>query len=152
MEVTQTVTSNKDSIPAHYVALSSYGCHKGNTEQKASAEYKLLYRAWKNELLGGIKFMANPHDKHGKIFVDPADADRVIDSAAKPAPAISVLSPNLSGDSVSINAALSMAEMRLTLSRIESILERLAVAAESIATQPHEPAGSWRDMNGDVMN
>jgi hypothetical protein len=133
MEVTQTVTSNKDSIPAHYVALSSYGCHKGNTEQKASAEYKLLYRAWKNELMGGIKFMANPHDKHGKIFVDPADAERVIAAGANPAPAISALSPNLAGDSASLNAALSMAEMRLTLSRIELILDRLAGAAEKIA-------------------
>jgi hypothetical protein len=42
--------------------------------------------------------------------------------------------------------------MRLTLSRIELILDRIAVAAESVATQPHEPVGSWRDMNGDAMN
>jgi hypothetical protein len=35
-----------------------------------------------------------------------------------------------------LDAVLSIAEMRLTLGRIELILERLAVAAESLATQP----------------
>jgi len=42
-----------------------------------------------------------------------------------------------------VNAATASIE------RIEKVLERLALAVESIATQP---AGSWRDMNGEVMN
>jgi hypothetical protein len=33
---------------------------------------------------------------------------------------------------------MSVAEMRLTLARIEAVLERLATAAEAIATQPRK--------------
>ena len=152
MDVLQTVTSMKGTIPAHYVPLSSYGCHKGNSDQKASSEYKLLYRAWCSGQLSGIKFMSNPHDKRGQIFVCPTDAQRLIDAAAKSVESAMVFKKKPAGDAASFDAALSMAEMRLTLGRIELILERLAVAAESLATQPHEPAGSWRDMNGEVMN
>ena len=139
MDVLQTVTSMKGTIPANYVPLSSYGCHKGNSDQKASAAYKLLYRAWCSGQLSGIKFMSNPHDKRGQIFVCPTDAQRVFDAAAKSAESSVVLKKKPAGDAASFDAALSMAEMRLTLDRIELILERLAVAVESMATQPQTP-------------
>ena len=85
-EVVQAVTSKKSDIPGHYIAISSYGCHKGNTDKKASEEYKSLYRAWCDARIGGIKFMHSVHDKRGQIFIDPSDAERVISESARPKP------------------------------------------------------------------
>jgi hypothetical protein len=48
----------------------------------------------------------------------------------------------------------SLADIATSLAGVERLLDRLATAVESIATAPkqHEPAGSWRDMNGELMN
>jgi len=147
MAATQRVTSDKKDIPSHYVQLSSYGCN--SRSKPATAEYQTLHHAWSARKLSGWKLMSTPSDQRGPIFVDPVEAEQIIASirVGQDSP-----SDDDSDDSSSFNAALSIAEMRLTLGRIELILERLAVAAESLATQPHEPAGSWRDMNGEVMN
>ena len=141
MDVIQSVTSNRKDIPAHYIAISSFGCHKGNTDQKASAEYKVLYRAWCDEQIGGIKFMANPHDKRGQIYVDPAEAQRLIDGAARQRlPKKSIECDAKSGSASQIEAAAaSLASIDTTLDEIYRVLERLTTAVEGIATQPKTP-------------
>jgi hypothetical protein len=145
MEIVQSVTSNRSDIPVHYIPISSYGCHKGNTDKKASEEYKLLYRAWCDEEIGGIKFMANPHDKRGKIFVDPADAGRLIDAMRRPKRPPSVEARNAAasversatvGQSQIESALIALCEINNGLTLMQATLERLATAAESIATQP----------------
>lgn len=149
-EIVQSVTSKKSDIPAHYVAMSSYGCHKGNTEQKASEEYKAIYRAWSDERIGGIKFMNSVHDKRGQIFVDPSDAGRVIAESTKPKSKPVVFAKT--GDQTSLEtgllsvfasefrtAVLALCEINNGISLIESTLERLTAAVESIATQPKPP-------------
>jgi hypothetical protein len=110
------------------------------------ADQRKLSEAHTDGLIPAVKLMRSVNDRGGPVWVSPDDARLVLQSE-KPEP-----SKALAGDAASFDAALSMAEMRLTLGRIELILERLAVAAESLATQPNEPAGSWRDMNGEVMN
>lgn len=52
--------------------------------------------------------------------------------------------------SVAAAACESLASVGTTLDEIYRVLERLTAAVESIATQPKpEPAGTWRDMNGE---
>jgi hypothetical protein len=146
-EIVQAVTSKKSDIPNHYIAISSYGCHKGNTEKKASEEYKSLYRAWSDERIGGIKFMHSVHDKRGQIFVDPSDADRVIAESTrpKPKPVLSDKSGGQRGLQFRVNgvpvgdldaAVSSLCEINNGISLIHATLDRLANAVESIATQP----------------
>jgi hypothetical protein len=149
-EVVQAVTSKKSDIPSHYIAISSYGCHKGNTDKKESEEYKSLYRAWCDGRIGGIKFMHSVHDKRGQIFIDPSDADRVILESvrAKPKPAAaaqvggeSALKFRVNGIAVGhCEAAVSaLCEINNGITLMQATLERLATAVESIATQPKTP-------------
>ena len=140
MDIVQSVTSNKKDIPQHFIPISSYGCHKGNSERKATREYKVLYRAWCDEQMSGIKFMANPHNKNGQIFVDPAEASRIIESATAPGS-----SPKAAADSKTAtnpqyaSACESLADIAQSLAGVERLLERLVDAAEAIATQPKTP-------------
>lgn len=146
-EVVQSVTSKKSDIPSHYIAISSYGCHKGNTDKKASEEYKSLYRAWCDERIGGIKFMHTVHDKRGQIFVDPSDADRVISESARPktkpvtsAQAGSERSLQFRANGVTAGqveaAVVALCEINNGITLMHATLERLATAVESMATQP----------------
>ena len=158
-EISQSVTSRRSDIPPGYIPISSFGCHKGNTDRKASEEYKALYQAWCDERIGGIKLMKSVHDKRGQIFVAPGDADRVIAEYRHPKQ-----KPKAIATSVGSNCdALRMLENVLlpgvfdclnamcgSIERSEKLIERLTTAVESIANQPKaEPTGYWRDMNGE---
>ena len=140
MEITQSVTSRRGEIPPNYIPISSFGCHKGNTGQKGSEEYKVLYRAWIYEQISGIKLMKSVHDKRGQIFVDPADADHVIAQNCQPKTKSKLL-VTAGAPKVFDAAALaceSLACIDTTLDEICRVLERLATAVESVATQPKE--------------
>lgn len=139
-EITQSVTSRRVDIPPDYIAISSFGCHKGNSDQKASVEYKVLYRAWIDEQISGIKLMKSVHDKRGQIFVDPADADRVIAQNCQPKtkPKLSVTVGHPKEFDASTLACESLACIDTTLDELCRVLERLATAVESVATQPKE--------------
>jgi hypothetical protein len=154
MEIIQSVTSNRRDIPSHFIAISSFGCHKGNTDKKASTEYKVLYRAWCDEQIGGIKFMANPHDKRGQIFVDPADAQRLINASIRPKATLPTAPSKRATDLQYESVCESLGDIASGLGHVVTLLERLATAVESIATAPkqHEPVAAWRDMNGELMN
>lgn len=160
MEITQSVTSRRLDIPSGYIPISSFGCHKGNTDKKASEEYKALYQAWCDERISGIKLMKSVHDKRGQIFVDPVDADRVIAAYRQPKPIAK--SRPVSGDLFAgvekrhvESACESLADISSALGilhKIVPLLERMAAALESIATQPKdEPAGVWPDINGESL-
>jgi hypothetical protein len=140
MEIVQSVTSNKKDIPQHFIPISSYGCHKGNSERKATREYKVLYRAWCDEQMSGIKFMANPHNKNGQIFVDPAEAKRVIEATIAPIPSPKVAVETKRANDLQYESACeSLADIAQSLAGVERLLERLVDAAEAIATQPKTP-------------
>jgi hypothetical protein len=178
MSAKQHVTSDKQQIPRHYVPLSSFGCHSG--DRPATPEYLALSAAWKSKSLSGWKLMSTPNDIRGRVFVDPAEASEILaghrDStlhAGVPAqekatlgatkkfsddPEYSDLREGVLACSAVIRHWLLVQspgyfdcvnEATASIERIEKVLERLALAVESIATQP---AGSWRDMNGEVMN
>ena len=153
-EIRQSVTSRKSDIPGHFIAISSFGCHKGNTDKKASEEYKALYHAWCDERISGIKLMKSVHDKRGQIFVDPADAERVIAQFCQPKPIqkpLLTVGPRRESDAAT-DACELLGSMGATLDEIFLVLERLTAAVESIATQPKtEPAGTWRGVNGECL-
>jgi hypothetical protein len=162
MSAIQKVTSEKEQIPKYYVALSSYGCHNG--DRKATPEYRALNDAWQKKALGGWKLMSTPSDLRGRIYIDPNEAAAILKAldAAKVTAAEEAASQQVPQSSraeadpallecgfsihSSINRLVAVAE------RIVHALERTAEAVESIATQPKQPVGSWRDMNGDVMD
>lgn len=154
-EISQSVTSKRSDIPTGYIAISSFGCHKGNTDRKASEEYKALYQAWCDERISGIKLMKSVHDKRGQIFVDPLAAERVITECRKP-PAKQKAVAACVVDAVDRRPAegvcQTLSSMDTTLDEIYRVLERLTAAVEGIATQPkEEAAGAWRDMNGESL-
>jgi hypothetical protein len=144
----QRIVYDIREIPDGYVPVSSYGANAD--KKKAKPEYKAVRWAIDNELVASVKFCRSVGDKTGPVFIHPDEAAKAIELHADKRQRTASLSPP--SDAASLSAVLSVAEMRLTLSRIELILDRIAVAAESVATQPHEPVGSWRDMNGDAMN
>ena len=96
--------------------------------------------------------------KDGKFWIAmKCDVDAFVLSlderteAATSAPDVSAASKDLQYESV----CESLADIATSLAGVERLFERLTAAIESIATQPkaeHEPAGAWRDMNGEVMN
>jgi hypothetical protein len=101
--------------------------------------------------------MTTPTDQRGPIYVDPNEADAVLQAVAL---ASEKQHKSLSGvakdptDLQCESVCESLADIATSLAGVERLLERLATAVESIATAPkqHEPAGSWRDMNGELMN
>jgi hypothetical protein len=132
MEIVQSVTSNKNDIPKHFIPISSFGCHRGNTDKKASHEYKVLYRAWCDVQIGGIKFMSSPHDKRGQIFVDPADAERII----RPTPS-NEPPARKSPSSTQIDALTAgISALATNQETLIAAVERIAFSLEQIARQP----------------
>lgn len=138
-EITQSVTSRPSDIPAGYIAISTFGCHKGNTDKEASPEYKALYQAWRDERISGIKLMKSVHDKRGQIFVAPGDADRVIAECRQPRPKPKTAATAVVGSvdkRYAESVCESLASIDSTLDEIYRVLERLTAAVENIATQP----------------
>jgi hypothetical protein len=132
-----SVIYDTDHLPPGFVPLGRFCGDSG-----ATREYGYLDRAFQRGEFKHGRFKCR-----GKLYAHQDDIERCLSEIGERS-ACDSQKPMVA----EMDAALSMAEMRLTLGRIELILERLAVAAETLATQPHEPAGSWRDMNGEVMN
>jgi hypothetical protein len=134
-------------IPEGWVRVADYDERENKSEGGPGGDYA--------KILAEIKKEPSPIRAYrdGKFWIAMrCDVDTFLQSVKdrNDTPAC-----KLSNDAVSLDVAMSVAEMRLTLARIESVLERLATAAEAIATQPkteREPAGVWRDMSGEVMN
>lgn len=135
------------AIPEGWVAISQYDTRPpGADEVGPTGDYARILKALK------LKPCPIQHYRDGRGWVArQSDIDEFL-ATRKTSSAPSRRSTESNPlDANAFEVALSVAEMRLTLGRIEQILERLAVAAEAIATQPAEPAGSWRDMNGEAV-
>ena len=108
-----------------------------------SPQYKLLVAAVKDGELRGLQ-----DPKSRRYYVPQDEANRLLISKAPHASDKATAPKDLQYESV----CESMADIATSLAGVERLLERLATAVEAIATQPKEPVGSWRDMNGDALN
>jgi len=113
------------------------------------ADQKKLSDAHTDGVIAAVKLMRSTDDRTGPVWVD-ADAAHQVLSGDKPK-AKAKQPSDLQYESV----CESLADIASGMGYVVQLLERLTTAAEQIATQPkaqHEPVGSWRDMNGEVMN
>jgi hypothetical protein len=135
----QRIVYDIREIPEGYVPVSSYGANAD--KKKAKPEYKAVRWAIDNELVASAKFCRSVGDKTGPVFIHPDEATKAIELHADKRQRVAsiALTHSLPSDAASLNAVLSIAEIRLTMSRIEAILERLTTAVEGIATQPKTP-------------
>jgi len=159
----QRVIVNETDVPPGYVPLKSFGSRSNG--ESGSPEYELIHAAYRNRRIDAVKHMRTPTDHSGLVFVDGKQADQLILKSGLRA-SVSNNPPQKSDPgrwayAQGESACISLHGIEQRMARIEQLLERLATAAESIATQPLarmddvaivEPSGSWRDMNGEVMN
>jgi hypothetical protein len=161
--VIQKVTSDQDDIPKQYVPLASFGCHSG--ARPATRKYLILSEAWKNKRLSGWKLMSSPQDVRGKVFIDPGDAARLLSEAEDAEPSEGGgfdVEQAIAASKSSANSSLILLErvhqvvavelreissragilsraiedVDATLNRMVAVAERIATAAEALATQP----------------
>lgn len=136
----QWVVSDESQVPAGFKQLKEWGPPR--TQGKAgSVEYETLHRAYRNATIEAYKVMQSPRDKCGPVFVNAAQAQVILSSelyrgqpvqqsAGKCAQERGVDSQHAE------SLCESLASIDSTLDKMCRVLERLAEAAESIATQP----------------
>jgi hypothetical protein len=93
-------------------------------------DQKKLSDAHTEGVIAAVKLMRSTEDRTGPVWVD-AEAARLVLAGDKPK-AKAKQTTDLQYESV----CESMADIATSLASVERLLERLAVAAESIATQP----------------
>jgi hypothetical protein len=140
-------TMEAREIPQDWVRLTTFGYDKAS--KKPSDEYKTIYSCIQQGLISPddcIKFRLTPTDDRGPIYIKPSAAADALAKYAAPfaarraggAAANQPLNPEPSrwayvqGES----AIMSLHGIEQRLACIEQLLDRLATAAESIATQP----------------
>jgi hypothetical protein len=101
--------------------------------------------------------MTTPTDQRGPIYVDPNEADAVLQAVALSSEKQHKSLAGVAKDPTDLqceSVCESLGDIASGLGCVVTLLERLATAVESIATAPkqHEPVGAWRDMNGELMN
>ena len=141
--------------PAGFVPLANWdNRHRGNNDGH-SVEWKLLSDAAKAGKVPGMKLGGS-----GRWIVHEQAAVEYlakIRAEATPAKAPAKSRKQRAGEPIDLqyeSVCESLADIASGLGHVVTMLERLATAVESIATAPkqHEPAGAWRDMNGELMN
>jgi hypothetical protein len=141
-------------IPSDAVPLVSYGGRK--VGKGGSWEYENLHRLCKAGELRHWKFTRG---RTGQLFVMPDQATQALDAlkdrkSRTDGPACS-LTDSLASAATHRHveaAVVALCEINNGITLMQATLERLTAAVESIATQPKlEPAGSWRDMNGESL-
>jgi hypothetical protein len=132
-----------NGLPDGWVPLSHFESKDRGRMDGHSPQYKLLVAAVKDGELRGLQ-----DPKSRRYYVPQEEANRLLISKASHAAEKATAPKDLQYESV----CESMADIATSLAGVERLLERLATAVEAIATQPKEPAGSWRDMNGEVLN
>jgi hypothetical protein len=93
-------------------------------------DQKKLSDAHTEGVIAAVKLMRSTEDRTGPVWVD-AEAARLVLAGDKPK-AKAKQTTDLQYESV----CESMADIATSLASVERLLERLAVAAESLATQP----------------
>lgn len=137
---TQYIRDERE-VPPGYVALVEF--------DSQSLDHKRLSGAHARGLIRAVKMMRSPRDhRSGKVWVHHGDAKSLLAtydtprSEPKPEPAHERTIGDLAAwDAAAANGLSQLMEMRLTLGRLESIVERLATAVENIATQPPGEGG-----------
>lgn len=125
--------SMNEYIPADFSPLADWDFRERQKQDGHSAEWKLLSEAVKAGDVPGFKL------PNGRWYVHESKAKahlaRVAECAAEPAAKPAATTTGIDRRHVEI-ASRSLAAMEERLDEIYVVLERLAVAAESIATQP----------------
>jgi hypothetical protein len=99
-------------------------------------EQKQLSDAHTDGRIEAVKLMRSTNERGGPVWVDAAAA-RLVLAGDENYQHPKVVKPVVADSPAAMNhAVMSLMEMRLTLARIEAVLERLATASEAIATQP----------------
>jgi hypothetical protein len=158
----QRVILNESDVPPGYVPLKSFG--RRSNGESGSPEYELIHAAYRQRRINAVKHMRTPSDHSGLVFVDAKQADELMrqsglraagtEGPTQKREAAQKVDPTRWAYFQGESACESLADIASGLGHVVTMLERLATAVESIATAPkqHEPAGAWRDMNGELMN
>jgi hypothetical protein len=140
---------------AGYVPLSEFDDSGRRSNDGHAPRYKTLKKA----LDKGEKSIPSaqiPAVKYGRFWVHKDSAERFL-SEAEAAASAAISQASTGGDDFP-SVQSSPGDDKQLFALLQSalvVLDRIATAVESIATQPqshHEPVGSWRDMNNDEMN
>lgn len=139
-------------MPAGFVPLADFDYRSRGRGDGHSPEYKQLREAFRQRKIPGLQ----TGGERGRVYVHEHSAkqylaETVLAEAAKlsePEPvSVEASADNAIAALTAVLSALATSQMSLVAE-----VERIATAVEAMATQPKEPAGSWRDMNGEVLN
>jgi hypothetical protein len=136
------------AIPEGWVAISTYDTRPpGADEVGPTGDYARILHALK------LKPCPIQAYRDGRSWVArQADIEEFLAARKASSPSTSKAGGKAPSDLQYESVCESLADIAQSLAAVERLLGRLADAAEQIATQPKEPSGSWRDMNGEVMN
>ena len=145
--------TDESQVPDGYVPLASFGHN--------TTIHRALCDAHRDGRVRAVKLVRHEGDvKTGAVWVHGVDADEFQRNYGKPCVKQTQQEQRASTSEDGI-AALQAALTAIATNQVSLLraVERLADAAESIATQPlarlddvaiPEPSGSWRDMNGEA--
>jgi hypothetical protein len=134
----QTETNDVREIPPDYVPLASYEPHGHG--KKGGQWYQRLYKAWAAKQLGGMRVILG--GKRAQIFVNPLEVQGLIEQWTHEdhhSAAATNCQTRLIGDRQAESVCESLADIASGLGHVVTLLDRIAAAAESIATQPKTP-------------
>jgi hypothetical protein len=136
------------AIPDGWVAISTYDTRPpGADEVGPTGDYARILHALK------LKPCPIQAYRDGRSWVArQADIEEFLAARKALSPSTSKAAGKAPSELQHESVCESLADIAQSLAAVERLLGRLADAAEHIVTQPKEPAGSWRDMNGEVMN
>ena len=142
--------SMDEFIPEGFSPLAKWDSRNRRTNDGHTAEWKALSDAVKQGEIPGFKL------SNGRWYVHEQKANQFLLDGVHRVTEQAVsrkATPSASADVHAESVCKSLAGMEERLDEIYVILERLAVAAESIATQPKasDVEGSWRGVNGECV-
>lgn len=159
--IAEGVVFDETHIPPEYEALGPI--HSSNKRH-----HNALVKACESNKIRRIRLRRSAGDIYGHLYVHRQDAAEVIRESderfagrtSEPQTQTSTTVDNrfaavaYPGTRISagqIEAAITaLCEINNGITLMQATLERLATAAESVATEPKEEAvGTWRDMNGE---
>ena len=139
----QRVVSDESLVPSGFQQLKAYGAPRTNGKA-GSPEYETLHRAYRNGAIEAYKVMMSPRDKYGPVFVNEAQAKIILSSELYCGhPVQSAKSRSGSSEPTIESQAEALRELLADIAAgvgyMVKSLDRIADAAESIATQPKTP-------------
>jgi hypothetical protein len=135
------VITDESQVPAGFKRISVLA--------DSLTDQKKLSDAHTDGLIEAVKLMRSTDDRTGPVWVD-ADAARKVLANDKPSTRPAAVDSHASDRRLE-GAVVALCEINNGISFMQATLERLTAAVESIATQPKaDPAGTWRDMNGEA--